>query len=141
MAYRYSRPLDMPRGTHYGNNYWIMQSVKLGRRVTAFSNLEHYNHIRLEMDPSVIYYCEQPCRASVKMGDGIDRGIVFDVYVCYSDGREEMEEVKYKSELNGVDDKSIKSQQQIAAERQWCADNRISFRVITEEDLLEPVIY
>lgn len=61
----YQKPVEMPRGTHYGNNYWIFQSRKVGRNVTAFSNLEHDNLVTLEMNPEVEWYCEQPEKTTV----------------------------------------------------------------------------
>lgn len=40
MKYKFSEPLEMPRATHYGSNYWMFESRKLHRRVTAYSNLD-----------------------------------------------------------------------------------------------------
>ena len=82
MDYLYNNPIKISRGTHYGNNYWVFQSRKLGRRVTAFSNLEYANLLSLEMNPEVVHDCEQPCKQSVLV-DGKHRETVFDVYVVY----------------------------------------------------------
>ncbi len=68
--------IDMPRGSHYGSNYFI-------------------------------------------------------------DGREEFQEIKYKSELTGEDDASIRSQEQIRREQQWCEMNHITFVIRTEEDIIK----
>ena len=94
MKERYTKPIAMPRSTHYGNNYWIFQSRKLHRRVTAFSDLEYENLLCLEMDANVRYYCEQPCEVNVFIG-GKEYSTIFDVWVVYTDGSEEFQEVKY----------------------------------------------
>ena len=49
----------MPRGTHYGSDYWIIYSKKLQRQVHLYSMLEHANFIVLEMDSHVEYFCER----------------------------------------------------------------------------------
>lgn len=78
--YRYTIPVEMPRSTHYGNNYYVIPSRKLGHNVTAFSYLEYCNIIRLEMDSKVEFYCEQPCKVDVFV-DGMMYSTTFDTYV------------------------------------------------------------
>lgn len=87
--YRYTKPVEMPRSTHYGNNYYVIPSRKLKRNVSAFSFLEYANILTLEMNPLVEFYCEQPCTVDVYV-DGRKFNTTFDVYVVYTDGREEM---------------------------------------------------
>lgn len=94
----YTEPISMPRGTHYGNNYYEFMSRKNRRIVTAFSNLEYWNQICMEMDANVEKYCEQPLKTQVYL-DGQTYETVFDVWVKYKDGREEFQEVKYADEL------------------------------------------
>lgn len=130
--YRYTKPLDMPRGTHYGNNYWSFHSVKLGRRVTAFSNLEYENLITLEMNPEVEYYCEQPIKIHL-FDKGVDKSAIPDVWVFYKNGREEFQEVKYaESLLEGTSD-YMRSMEQIERERSWCEINGFAYVVLTYE--------
>lgn len=44
------KPLEMPRGTAYGNNYNNTYSVKLQRNVILYSQLEYHNFLALEMN-------------------------------------------------------------------------------------------
>lgn len=37
----FDTPINMPRATHYGNNYWEVYSNKLKRKVCLFSNLSN----------------------------------------------------------------------------------------------------
>ena len=123
----------MNRGTHYGNNYYIFKSRKVGRIVTAFSNLEYDNLITLEMDHKVEYFCEQPCKVSF-MEEGIKEETVFDVWVFYRDGREEYQEVKYNSEINNHNPDS-RDNKQIKLQKKWCDYNNQNYVVRTEKEL------
>jgi len=46
-----------------------------------------------------------------------------------------MQEVKYESEINGTDEASIRSQEQIRREENWCKENGIAFAVRTDKTL------
>ena len=133
--YRFEHPLKMPRGRAYGSDYYIMPSVKRGDNVEAFSNLEYANLIRLEMDPNVEYYCPQPCRCKVTDEDGKTRTVVFDTWVLYRDGHEELQEVKYSSELSGDSREALNAARQIECEAAFCVANNINFVVRTENEI------
>lgn len=152
MEMRYSVPKAMPRGTHYGNNYWLVPSAKMNRYVTAFSNLEYFNIMMLEMDATVEGYCEQPCELEMpelEPNEGIrnrqktenskdddkTRHVIPDMYVLYKDGLEEMQEVKYMSEINSNDEKGERSRRQINLEKQWCLQHGLRFALRTDEIL------
>lgn len=139
MDYLYSTPIKMPRGAHYGSNYWVFRSRKLGRRVTAFSNLEYENLISLEMDHNVVHYCEQPCEQVVNL-DGERHKTVFDVYVVYKDGTEEFQEVKYTEELESDDKRGERSRRQIEIQKHWCLQNNYKYTVRTDKEI-EPGPY
>lgn len=129
--YRFTEPLELPRATHFGNNYWIFRSRKLGRRVTAFSNLEYENLISLEMNPEVEFYCEQPVMISIP-----DEGnAVPDVWVLYKDGREELQEVKYSENLMPDSPDVERNMVQINREKKWAEANGFSFCVRTEKEI------
>ena len=132
MSYLYETPIKMPRSTHYGNNYWLFQSRKIGRRVTAFSNLEYENLISLEMDPNVVFYCEQPCEQTVII-DGNKHHTVFDVYVVYRDGREVFQEVKYAEEIASETDG--RSRKQINTQQYWCKQNNYPYELRTDKEI------
>ena len=132
--YRYTTPISMPRGTHYGNNYHIMPSRKLGRNVCAYSNLEYENLLCLEMNPEVEFYCEQPAEVSV-MIEGEAHKTTFDVYVYYRNGNEEMQEVKYYDELHSDSEKGLRDQRQIKAQKIWCESNQIDHLIQTDREI------
>ncbi len=140
MKYKFTQPIDMPRGTHYGNNYWIFESRKLHRRVTAFSNMEYENLLTLEMNPEVEYFCEQPCKVTVFVG-GKEVNTVFDVYVVYKDGREEFQEVKYQEELDSDTDKGERSRNQLVAQKMWCLQNGFDYNLRTDKDIEDGEFY
>lgn len=125
----------MPRSTHYGNNYYVIPSRKLGRNVTAFSYLEYCNIIRLEMDSKVEFYCEQPCKVDVFV-DGMMYSTTFDTYVFYKDGREEMQEVKYAEELAANNERGERDRAQIEKQKLWCTQNGINYAVRTDNIIL-----
>ncbi len=134
MDYQYKIPIDMPRGTHYGNNFWQFHSRKLGRRVTAYSNLEYNNLITLEMDHNVVHYCEQPCEQIVNI-NGESHRTVFDAYVVHKDGSEEFQEIKYSMELVFNTQQGDRSRKQIEIQRTWCVQNGYPYTVRTEEEI------
>ena len=129
--YRYTTPVKMQRSTHYGNNYYIIPSRKLGRNVTAFSYLEYCNILTLEMDATIEYYCEQPITTTICV-DGITSTTTFDVYVYYTDGREEMQEIKYFDELHSNSPKGERDRLQIKKQELWCRQNGFNYSVRTD---------
>ncbi len=138
--YRYTKPVPMPRGTHYGNNYYVFHSRKVGRRVCTFSNLEYDNLITLEMDPEVEYYCERPLKINGKDADGSTYETVFDVWVLYTNGIEEFQEVKYESDIKNTGPESRVSRQ-IRHQEQWCTHNNFHHRIRTDKDIYQGQYY
>ncbi len=132
----FNKPLEMPRGTHYGNNYYMVYSQKLHRVVTLFSTLEYYNFLSLEMNSDVEKFCEQPLKIEI-IQDGKVKHAIFDMWVRYKDGTEEFQEVKYSAEVEGEDEGSIRSQEQIRRERAWCESNNVQFGLRTEKDIIK----
>lgn len=132
----FTTPIEMPRSMHYGNEYYTTYSAKVNRVVNLFSKLEYFNFLTLETDPTVETFCEQPLEIQI-IEDGKVKKAIFDMWVRYKDGREEMQEVKYTKELSGDSAAAIRSQEQIRRQKHWCEDNNIHFVVRTEEDLLK----
>lgn len=130
----YNEPVKLPRGTHYGNNYFSVYSKKLKRIANFFSNIEYYNFLSLEMNPDVENFCEQPREIEIYV-DGETKKAVLDMWVLYKDGTEEFQEVKYESELTGSDQKSLRSQEQIKREMLWCKEHNYNFVVRTDTDI------
>lgn len=130
----------MPRGTHYGSNYYEFMSRKLNRIVTAFSSLEYWNQICLEMDCQVETYCEQPLETEVFF-DGQTYRTVFDVWVKYKDGREEFQEIKFAEELENENAVFGRSYKQIAIQKAWCEQNGKTYVVKTDRDIMFGIHY
>ena len=57
------------------------------------------------------------------------------MWVLYRDGREELQEVKYSSELSGNSPEALRSQEQIRREGLWCRENNIDFVVRTDKTI------
>lgn len=96
------------------------------------SKLEHDYYLMLEFDSNVKSYEEQPVKIP-----GVVKGIpvtyVPDCLVKYKDGRRPLlVEVKYSSELN---DDNVNLMFKIARMKEYAAENRIDFTVITENDV------
>lgn len=132
----FTTPIEMPRGSHYGSDFYTVYSVKAGRVVNLFSKLEYYNFLALETDPNVETFCEQPCEIQI-VEDGKAKKAIFDMWVRYKDGREELQEVKYSKELTGNSKSAIRSQEQIRRQKHWCEDNGIPFVVRTEAEIID----
>lgn len=132
----FTSPIEMPRGSHYGSNYYCVYSSKLHRVCKFFSNLEYYNFLTLEVNPTVQTFCEQPLKIEIVQNDSLKHA-VFDFWVKYTNGHEELQEVKYSNEISGTDEKSIRSQEQIRRELDWCQSNGISFVVRTEKEIIQ----
>ncbi len=130
----FSKSIDMPRGTHYGNNYYIVYSKKIHRVCHFYSNLEYFNFLSLEISPIVEKFCEQPMKIEIIQENKLQHAII-DMWVLYRDGREELQEVKYSSELTGNSPQAIRSQEQIRREELWCRDNNIDFVVRTDKSI------
>ncbi len=124
--YRYEKPIERPRSSKFGSNYWIFYSRKVRRRVAVFSNLEYENVLTLEMDPDVEWYCEYPLETTVFVG-GKEEKILFDVWVKNVDGSELFQGVSYRDSSN--------SHKKIAMQAKWCIQNGLEFEFRNEKNI------
>jgi len=136
MSFMFKMPINMPRGSHYGSDYWITYSYKLKRRVCLYSYLEYSQFITLEMNPLVEYFCEQPFEIS-GIFNGKNKKSVFDFWVQYKNSNSEFQEVKYRSELVGSDKNAVRSKEQTEFQKQWCDENNYKYSIITDEDIFK----
>ena len=81
-APRFVTPMSTPRPR--GARLLTAFSSKLGRTVRAFDHASFEQWVRLEADPSVIAFCEHPCRAGAS-----DDGPLIDFWAARP-GQEEM---------------------------------------------------
>ncbi len=130
----FDKPIQMPRGSHYGSNYWEVFSKKMNRKACFFSTLEFENFLTLEMNPRVKFMCEQPLQVEILLDGRLTRTI-FDVWVKYIDDTEEMQEVKYSDSLEGTTEESIRTKEQIRKQKVWCEENNIQHAIRTEKDI------
>ena len=132
----FTEPIEIPRGTHYGNNYYAVYSNKIHRECHFFSTLEYYNFLTLEINPFVERFCEQPLKIEI-MQDNKIKHAIFDMWVKYRNGEEELQEIKYSSELEGEDKAALRSQEQIRREELWCQGNNMNFVLRTEKTIVK----
>ena len=137
MAYMFQTPIEMPRGSHYGSDYWIAYSYKLKRMVRLYSMLEYANYIILEMTPAVEYFCEQPLKIEGVDLSSYKRTSVFDFWVQYSDSTHEFQEIKYSSELTENTDAATRSKEQVEFQSNWCLTNGYNYTIVTEKDIYD----
>ena len=130
----FDKPLKMPRGTHYGSNYWEVYSKKMGRKGYFFSNLEYHNFLRLEMDPEVIQMCEQPIEIEI-MVDGKNEKSILDFWVKYADGSEEIQEVKSIESFKEESQDYIRTKAQMHKQKQWCVEKGVTYTVRSEKEI------
>lgn len=135
--YLYEKPIEMPRGSHYGSDYLIAFSKKINRRVQCYSMLEFANFLQLEMNPDVEYFCEQPVK--IELVDFPGQSSVIDFWVQYKDGNQEYQEVKYTKDLESNENERIKKQ--IALQKEWCKRNNQRYEIRTEKTLLVPNVF
>lgn len=132
--YPYKTPISMPRGSHFGSDYWITYSKKVQREIHLYSMLEYANFLVLEMNPKVEYFCEQPLKITDPSSES-KRHSIFDFWVYFIDGNSKFQEVKYSTELQGEDSSALRSQKQIKFQQDWCKKHNYLYEVITEKNL------
>lgn len=135
MEYVFENPIEMPRGSHYGSDYWIAYSYKLKRIAHLYSILEYANFITLEMNYKVKYFCEQPVKIEDINNSIGKKSSVLDFWVQYINGSCEFQEIKYSTDLVGTSESSIRSQKQVEFQRNWCLNNNYNYSIVTEKDL------
>jgi hypothetical protein len=120
-------PVITDGSTRFGNNRWHSYSPKLKRNVFLFSDLEYEHWLLVESSPNISEFCEQPLEVS-SVVNGKVRNSIFDMWIKYTNGRQEFREIKYSSELHKTQVK-----EQIAVQKNWCNQNGYDHVVITEK--------
>lgn len=124
-------PVLIPESTKYGNNRWTVFSPKLKRTISIFSDLEYYNWLRIEMDPTIVDFCEQPIKIE-EIIDGHKRSSIPDMITKNIDGKYTLIEVKHKKEL-----KNERVLRQIQIQKKWVSKNNYVHKIFTDEILKE----
>lgn len=130
-------PVNIKRSSKYGNNYWEVYSHKIKRNVKLFSDLEYENWILIETNPNIVSFCEQPLEIKDYINGKLKKSI-FDMWVLYSDGTQQFQEVKYESELIN---KSSRSSKQVEFQKEWCLKNGYDYIVKTDNEIRKNKVY
>ena len=133
-------PINVPRGTHYGSNYYYTYSFKLKRYVKLYSQLEYHNFLTLEMNPLVETFCEQPLEIKIIVNEK-EESSIFDMWVLYTNHKEEFQEVKYMSEINDSNNPPNRAIHQIEKQKLWCDNNRFNYNIRTDQDIYKGPYY
>jgi hypothetical protein len=84
----------LPRGFEIHSDFFLFYSPKNKRQMKFFSSLEYQHALLLEGTPEVLQYCEQPMKAALR-----GKAYVFDCWIRWRDGRQELREVKPTEKL------------------------------------------
>jgi hypothetical protein len=110
-------PVTKLAASRFGNNRWIVFSLRLLRLVILYSDLEYDHWVTVESNYRIVSYCEQPLRVRVKTAHGFVT-TVFDMWLLFASGKEVFREVKYRNQL--TEPKVIR---QLAAQKTYCASD------------------
>lgn len=138
--YRFT-PVYLPPNFKRHSNHWTIKSWKAkdNRFVDLYSQLEYFNYVLLEANPKVQLLCEQPLHINCIL-KGSRLNYVFDLWVKWIDGREELIEVKpYEDLIPSID--GHKEPKKWGLVKDWCDQNGYSCRFVTDREILSNRIY
>lgn len=119
----------------YGNNRYIVYSLKLKRELVLYSNLEYFYFLLLEFDKSVISFCEQPDLKISQMINGKTFRSVVD-FIKEDNNGMTIIECKPSFELN-----EKRAMSQIQTQKEWAYANNIHHEVFTEKSIINQKIF
>lgn len=122
-------PINVNFSRKFGSNRWISKSIKVNRDVHLSSDLEYANWLYVECNPTIINFCEQPFEIRVPINNVVYTSIP-DMWILYSNGVEEIREVKYYKDLS-----EPRVKRQIEVQKKYCKSKDIVHRIITEKDI------
>ncbi|MDQ1636984.1 MAG: hypothetical protein QOF62_323 [Pyrinomonadaceae bacterium] len=64
------KPVWSLPSSKFGNNRWIVFSIRLLRLIILYSDLEYDHWVLVESNSRIVLYCEQPLRVRVKLPSG-----------------------------------------------------------------------
>ena len=117
-------------GGRHAGNYWEGYSLKLGRVVQFYSDLEYDHWVLVESDPNVEDFCEQP----VIVSGWLDGRIVesrIDFWLRQRNGTELFRGVRYDRDITGPT-RRMGPQRSVQIERDWALRNGERYEVVTE---------
>lgn len=123
-----------PIGRRRFGNYWETYSLKAGRNVRLYSDLEYIFWILLESDPQFVRLREQPLRIRVKMANGRWVTSILDFWALGRSGEEYFFEVKYARDIERAGERD-RITRQLRAQLVWAMQNRYHYAIATERTL------
>ena len=128
------KPLITDSSKKYGNNRWLAYSNKIKRTVYLFSDLEYEHWLKIESDPDIIEFCEQPIKMEI-IDNGKVISSIIDMWVKYKNDQEAFIEIKYRKDLS-----KISVMRQIYIQEVWCKVNKTNHLIRTEDDIkMKPI--
>lgn len=124
-----------PKGRgRYGNNYWEVYSTRINRVVKLYSDLEYDHWVLVEGNSNVDRFCEQPLKVVLYIA-GKKYETIFDKWIKYKSGEEVFVEIKYSSELDPQNPKSVRALRQIEIQKAWCEERSFRYEIRTEQEI------
>ena len=129
------------RNTKYGNNIWFRYSSKINRNVYFYSDLEYDHWLLIEINRSIIDFCEQPLHVKEYVGEKYVNTI-FDMWTKSLNNKELFIEVKYAAELDpNSKDFSLRSYNQVQSQQLWCEANGYHYEIHTDQWIYSNRLY
>lgn len=124
-------PVYKSQGASRVGNLWIVFSLKIGRIVHLYSDLERDHWLLIEADPDVVEFCEQPFHACASINGKHQRSIP-DMWIRRRDGREEIREVKYQKDISKQE---AAGAHQLEIQKEWAIRTNASYRIVTDAEI------
>ncbi|WP_142830061.1 TnsA endonuclease N-terminal domain-containing protein [Planococcus soli] len=132
----FTKPYTTNFNSKYGSNRWIVWSYKINRSVFLYSSLEYDHWLIIENNPLIKHYCEQPLLIETVNDNNKRITSIPDMYLCYTNGSEEIVEIKYKQDLE-----TDRVRKQLKVQKEWCKKNNLKHQLLTEEEIRKNPIY
>lgn len=133
--YRFS-PVYIPASFKRNTNHWYVKSWKAkdNRIADLYSQLEYFNFLLHEINPDVQLLCEQPLHINCKF-NGARLNYIFDLWVKWRNGYEELIEVKRKDDLIPSPSGNLEPKNWTLIS-QWCSENGYNCRFVTDNEII-----
>lgn len=122
--------INLPRG-NYTSNLWLVYSHKLQRELKLYTDLKYHHWITIESNPKVSAFCESPIKTYIVI-NGIKYIFFVDMWVQWSDGREEYREIILSKNLD---------QKLSDLHKDMCVKRGVNHCVVTEKDIYANNLY
>lgn len=124
-------PILPPVGTKFGNNRWEVYSPKIDRLVHLYSDLEYYHWLKVEVDPFIIDFCEQPVKIkAINTNPSSNSYSIPDMITLDKKHNFVLVEIKHAKQL---DDDKVKDQ--IEIQQAWATQQHMKHEVFTDKVL------